>query len=131
LRKSDQKIALVGPFASGQDNLEGCWTVYGDKNRAVSLEDGIRGALPDPQALTVVQGCGIESPIDGGIEAAVAVAKQADVVLLSLGEAQEFSGESQSRTQIILPLAQQALAEAVVATGTPVVVLLRTGRHWH
>jgi len=76
----------------------------------------------------VVPGCDIESPIDGGIEAALAVAKQADVVLLALGEAQEFSGESQSRTQIILPQAQQDLAEAVAATGTPVVVLLRTGR---
>lgn len=128
LRKSDQRIALIGPFASGQDNLEGCWTVYGDKNRAISLEDGIRGALANPQALNVVQGCDIESPIGGGIEAAIAAAKQADVVLLSLGEAQDFSGESQSRTQIILPQAQQDLAEAVAATGTPVVVLLRTGR---
>ena len=50
----------------------------------------------------------------------------AQVVLLALGEPENFSGESQSRTQIIIPPAQQALAEAVSATGTPVVVLLRT-----
>merc|ERR1712151_770554 len=67
-------------------------------------------------------------PIDGGIEAAVEAASTADVVLLAIGEGQDFSGESQSRTQIVVPSAQQALAEAVAATGTPIVVLLKTGR---
>lgn len=52
----------------------------------------------------------------------------ADVVLLALGEPEDFSGESQSRTQIVVPAAQQRLAEAVAATGKPTVVLLRTGR---
>ena len=52
----------------------------------------------------------------------------ADVVLLALGEPEDFSGESQSRTQIVVPAAQQRLAEAVVAAGKPTVVLLRTGR---
>ena len=50
------------------------------------------------------------------------------MVLLALGEAEDFSGESQSRTQIVVPAAQQRLAEAVAATGKATVVLLRTGR---
>mmetsp|Transcript_63668 Transcript_63668/g.103136 ORF Transcript_63668/g.103136 Transcript_63668/m.103136 type:complete len:738 (-) Transcript_63668:95-2308(-) len=128
LKKSGQRIALIGPFASDKDNLEGCWTVFGNKERAVSVETGIRGALEDDALLEVVQGCGIEDSIDGGIEAAVAAARRADVVLLAIGEPQDFSGESQSRAQIVVPAAQQALAEAVAATGTPVAVLLRTGR---
>ncbi|WOS41364.1 glycoside hydrolase family 3 N-terminal domain-containing protein [Xanthomonas rydalmerensis] len=128
LRKQGQKIALIGPFVQDRDNIEGCWTLFGDKSRYVTLEAGVRAALDDAQALTVVPGCALEAPLDGGIEAAVAAARAADVVVLALGEPQRYSGEAQSRTQIVLPPAQQALAEAVAATGTPLVVLLRNGR---
>ncbi|WP_420008760.1 glycoside hydrolase family 3 N-terminal domain-containing protein [Xanthomonas sacchari] len=128
LRKQGQKIALIGPFVQDRDNIEGCWTLFGDKTRYVTLEAGVRAALDDAQALTVVPGCALEAPLDGGIEAAVAAARAADVVVLALGEPQRYSGEAQSRTQIVLPPAQQALAEAVAATGTPLVVLLRNGR---
>lgn len=128
LRKSGQKIALIGPFGADMDHIEGCWTLFGDKQRHVDIETGLRDALSDASSLEVVAGSGIEEAIDGGIEAAVAAAKRADVVLLAIGEPQNYSGEAQSRTQIIVPPAQQALAEAVAATGTPVVVLLKNGR---
>lgn len=128
LKKSGQKIALIGPFATDTQNLQGCWTVYGDKKRAVPLDVGIRKALSKADDLEIVQGCDFETAVDGGVEKAVAAAKKAEVVVLAVGEPENFSGESQSRTQIIIPPAQQALAEAVSATGTPVVVLLRTGR---
>jgi len=45
-----------------------------------------------------------------------------------LGEPQRYSGEAQSRVEITLPPAQQALAEAVAMAGKPMVVLLRNGR---
>ncbi|KAF1006315.1 MAG: Beta-glucosidase BoGH3B [Luteibacter sp.] len=127
LRKQDTRIALIGPFAEDRDNIEGCWTLFGDKSRYVDIATGIRDAVSDGQ-LDIVAGSGIEDPIDGGIDAAVAAAKRADVVLLAIGEPQNYSGEAQARTQIVVPAAQQALAEAVVATGTPVVVLLKNGR---
>ncbi|UNK56333.1 glycoside hydrolase family 3 C-terminal domain-containing protein [Pseudoxanthomonas daejeonensis] len=126
--RRDARIALVGPFARDRDNIEGCWTLFGDKSRYVSLEEGFRAALPHAGSLEIVDGCGLESPLEGGIEAAVAAARRAEVVVLALGEPQRYSGEAQSRTRIVLPAAQQALAEAVFATGTPVVVLLRNGR---
>jgi beta-glucosidase len=126
--RRDARIALVGPFARDVDNIEGCWTLFGDKSRYVTLEAGIRAALPADAALAVVDGCELEAPLEGGIEAAVEAAQAADVVLLAVGEPQRYSGEAQSRTRIVLPPAQQALAEAVAATGTPVVVLLRNGR---
>jgi beta-glucosidase len=128
LRKSGQKIALIGPFGADVDNIEGCWTLFGDKTRYVTIEAGLRAALDDASSLEVVAGSGIEDAIDGGIDAAVAAAKRADVVVLAIGEPQVYSGEAQSRTQIIVPPAQQALAEAIGATGTPVVVLLKNGR---
>ncbi|MGH8055109.1 MAG: beta-glucosidase BglX [Stenotrophomonas sp.] len=128
LRKRGQKIALIGPFVQDRDNIEGCWTLFGDKTRYVTLESGVRGALDDESVLEIVPGCALEAPIDGGIDAAVAAAQRADVVVLALGEPQRYTGEAQSRVELTLPPAQQALADAVAATGTPVVVLLRNGR---
>jgi len=128
LRRAGQRIALIGPFARDRDNIEGCWTLFGDKARYVTLEAGMRAALDDDALLEVVPGCALEDAVEGGIEAAVAAARRADVVVLALGEPQRYSGEAQSRVEIVLPAVQQALAEAVAATGTPVVVLLRNGR---
>jgi beta-glucosidase len=58
----------------------------------------------------------------------VAVARAADIVVLAIGEGQRMSGEAQSRTEIVVPAPQQALAEAIAATGKPIVVLLKNGR---
>ncbi|WP_396616296.1 glycoside hydrolase family 3 N-terminal domain-containing protein [Lysobacter soli] len=128
LRSAGQRIALIGPFASDRDNIEGCWTLFGDKSRYVSWEDGFRAAMDDASLLDVVAGCAPEAQLDGGIEAAVEAAARADVVVLALGEPQNYSGEAQSRVQITIPPAQQALADAVAAVGKPLVVLLRNGR---
>ncbi|WP_442682705.1 glycoside hydrolase family 3 N-terminal domain-containing protein [Stenotrophomonas sp. JC08] len=128
LRKAGQKIALIGPFAQDCDNIEGCWTLFGDQSRYVPLDVGLRTRLADPALLDVVAGCALEAPLDGGIEQAVAAARRADVVVLALGEPQRYSGEAQSRVEITLPAAQQALAEAVALTGKPLVVVLRNGR---
>jgi len=127
LRTSGQKIALIGPFAADLD-IFGPWTIWGDETKRVSLEAGFRAAMTDPSALTVVQGSDVEAAVDGGIAAAVAAARSADVVVLALGESSRMSGEAQSRTEIDIPAPQRALAEAVAATGKPVVVLLRNGR---
>ncbi len=122
------RIALIGPFAQDSANLYGPWAFYGDPDKGVDIATGLRAALPDDAKLSVTRGCDISSPIDGGIAAAVAAAKAADIVLLAIGESQEMSGEAQSRTVIEIPAAQQALADAVAAAGAPVAVLLRHGR---
>ena len=62
------------------------------------------------------------------IEAAVEVAREADVAVLVLGETDDMSGEAHSRAYIDLPGRQQELLEAVVATGTPVVLVVLSGR---
>lgn len=126
--KKTSKIALIGPFAEDRHHLHGPWTLFANEQEAVTLADGIAAALGDPTLLQIVQGSNIETPIVGGIEAAVDAAKQADVVLLAIGEPHEMSGEAQSRTDIVVPEAQMRLAEAVAATGKPIVVLLKNGR---
>lgn len=128
LKKSAMKIALIGPFADEQDDLNGPWALFAKDAESISLRAGLQRALRDGSLLSVVKGSNVETPIDGGLAAAVAAAMGADVVLLAIGEAQDMSGEAESRTAIVVPAAQQALAEAVAATGKPIVVLLRTGR---
>ena len=75
LPRSGKKIALIGPFASGQHDLVGPWVVYGDDAKAVDLATGVRGALADKNGLIIEQGSGVEEPLAGGIEKAVAAAR--------------------------------------------------------
>lgn len=128
LPRSGKTIALIGPFAAGQHDLIGPWCVYGDDAKAVDLATGVREAVADRNAIIVAEGSGIEEPLAGGIEAAVAAARRADIVVLAIGESQGMSGEAQSRTEIVVPEPQQLLAEAVAAVGKPMVVVLKNGR---
>ena len=128
LPRSGKKIALIGPFAAGPHDLVGPWVVYGDDAKSVDLATGVRAALADRNGLIVSQGSSVEEPLPGGIEQAVAAARQADVVVLAIGEGANMSGEAQSRTEIVVPEPQQRLAEAVAAVGKPVVVVLKHGR---
>jgi beta-glucosidase len=128
LPKTGKRIALIGPFGADRTDLFGPWSIFKDPRLAVSLEDGLRAAMSEGSSLTVVKGADAEAAIDGGIEAAVIAAAQADVVLLAIGESQDMSAEAQSRVDIGIPEPQLALAQAVAATGKPVVVLLRHGR---
>ena len=128
LAKAPGRIALIGPFGDDKANLAGPWAFMNDESIGVDIASGIRAKLSDPKALTVVKGSDVEAPIAGGIDAAVAAAKAADLVVLAIVEDQGMSGEDQSRVAIVVPPAQQALAEAVAATGKPVVVLLKHGR---
>ncbi len=119
------KIALVGPFAEDIENVVGTWAFMADQKLNVSIAAGLRNRKA---SVTVAKGSEVEAAIPGGIDAAVAAARAADVVLLAIGETQLMSGEAQARVEITVPAAQMALAEAVAATGKPVVVLLRHGR---
>jgi beta-glucosidase len=128
LPRSGKRIALIGPFAAGQHDLIGPWCVYGDDKKAVDLATGVREAMADRNAVVVAEGSGIVEALPGGIEQAVAAARAADIVVLAIGEAQNMSGEAQSRTEIVVPEPQQQLAEAVAAVGKPTVVVLKNGR---
>ena len=128
LPRSGKKISIIGPFASGQHDLVGPWVVYGDDAKAIDLAAGVKAAVTDKSSVVVAQGSGVEEPLAGGIEQAIAAARSADVVILAIGESANMSGEAQSRTEIVVPEPQQRLAEAVAATGKPMVVVLKHGR---
>ncbi len=123
-----RSIALIGPCISDKRDMPGPWSVFPDVDNCVTIEEGFRNALGSGGKLSVTRGSDYEAPLAGGIDAAVAAAKAADVVVLVIGESSGMSGEAQSRVDIVVPAPQMALAEAVAATGKPVVVLLRHGR---
>lgn len=128
LKRRGQRIALIGPMAANWVDSAGPWTLFGGDDSGNDLATALRAQLADPHALQVVEGCGFEHSLPGGVQAAVAAAVSADVAVLAIGEPLRYSGEAQSRTEIVIPPAQQSLLAAVAATGTPVVVVLSNGR---
>lgn len=128
LSPGNRRIALIGPLADNRDDLLGCWAMYGRPQDVESVLDGLRAYLDDPELLTHAPGCPVEGDGPTDIPAAVAMARDADVVILVLGEGKELSGEAHSRTHLGLPGRQQELLDAITATGTPVVAVLMCGR---
>jgi beta-glucosidase len=121
-----KRIALVGPLADSPLDMFGPWFAAAPME-SVTILQGLRAALPDAD-IRHVPGVTIEGDDESGIPAAVEAARAMDVVILALGETKEISGEAHSRGRIDLPGRQRALAEAVLALGKPVVVLLSHGR---
>jgi len=121
-------LAVIGPLAEAKRDLEGGWIVGSDESRVVSLVEGIRTQLAPGARLTVARGCDVACTDPAGFDAAVAAAKDAEAVLLVLGESWDMSGEAKSRVDIGLPGRQAELFERLAATGKPVVVVVLAGR---
>lgn len=122
--KEHQTVALIGPFADSRD-LCGCWAFSTRKSETVTLKQGLERL--GYQVLTEA-GSSVETSIQDGVKKAVALAKQADVAVLALGENDVMSGEACSRMNIVIPKPQQKLAEEIVGIGVPVVLCLMNGR---
>ncbi|HVT12739.1 MAG TPA: glycoside hydrolase family 3 N-terminal domain-containing protein [Fimbriimonadaceae bacterium] len=134
-------LAVIGPNATNVD-----WELkrYGPtKAEPTSILDGIKAVAPVGTKVLYAKGCDI---VDKGfpdselvptplteaeqteIDKAVAAAREADRVVLVLGDSNRTSGESRSRTSLDLPGRQLDLARAIAATGKPVVAVVVGGR---
>ncbi len=124
-------MAVIGPLAAAGGELLGPWWAAGDRSSAVSYRDGLAEALPDRE-IRHAAGCATGGDgRDGGASGfaeAVALARWADVAVVCLGEAADLAGEAASRADPGLPGLQRGLAEAVLDTGTPVLLVLTSGR---
>lgn len=120
-------VAVIGPLADDRADLLGTWAITGQSADVETVLEGFRSYL-DPDRLSHVRGCAIEGEKPFEVDAAVATARAADVVVLVLGESAAMSGESHSRATLGLPGRQAALLDAVAATGKPLVVVLMCGR---
>jgi len=130
LSKNTSTIALIGPLVkSVRDNL-GFWSYQwpDDSARIVSPWMGIRNKLGNETRLLYAKGCEISDTSRAGFAEAVETAKQADVVIMDVGEAADMTGEAKSHSNIHLPGVQEDLIRAIEATGKPVVVMISAGR---
>ncbi len=132
LSKETKTIAFIGPLVKERKQNMGFWSVelpevdY-DKH-VISQWEGVQNKVGNSAKLLYAKGCEIEGDSKDGFAEAVAVANQADVVILSIGEKRDMSGEAKSRSNLRLPGVQEELIKAIQATGKPIVVLINAGR---
>ncbi|MGR3763166.1 beta-glucosidase BglX [Rossellomorea sp. NS-SX7] len=124
--KKEQKIALIGPFAENGDIL-GPWSWLGSKEDAVTVKEGFLQKI-DPSQLTVAKGSDTEAITEEQIQEALEAAKDADVIVLALGEDSEMSGEAGCRADIKLLGAQLELIQRIKELGKQTVSVLFNGR---
>ena len=112
--KNIQTLAVIGALANDSASALGPWAAAGDPHQAVSVLAGIQHAVS------------ADTRVVYGTEASVA--RDADAVVLVVGEDRDMSGEASSRAFLDLPGEQERLAEEVIATGKPTAVVLMNGR---
>lgn len=143
-----RSVAVIGGLADSPRDSNGPWAFKTNQPALQSILQGIRAKLGNRVEVKFAPGVIIPQRVNGssidalnadlrrpepkddesGIAEAVAIAQASDVALIVLGEPQGMIGEMASRSTFDLPGRQQALLDAVVATGKPTVVLLLNGR---
>ena len=141
-------IALIGPMADSQRDIMGSWSAAGVVKQSITVREGLQNAVGDKASILYAKGANITQdksiidylneyepavafdarPPQQMIDEAVNIAKQADVVVAVVGEAQGMAHEASSRADITIPQSQRDLIAALKATGKPVVLVLMNGR---
>ncbi|MGM1062681.1 glycoside hydrolase family 3 N-terminal domain-containing protein [Saccharothrix sp. Mg75] len=138
--RPDLRLAVVGPLADDPMAMLGCYSFpahigvhHPDAGLGLEIPtvlDALRGAGADVRH---ARGCDVRGDDRSGFDEAVAVAAGADACVVAVGDlaglfGRGTSGEGCDATTLELPGVQADLVRAVLATGTPVVLLLLTGR---
>lgn len=136
-----RRVAVVGPLAHDPLGMLGCYafpTHVGPNHPEVGLGIEIPTVLDELRArlgdrVTYAPGCGFRGADTSQIAGAVQVVRNADVALVVVGDRAAMfgrgtSGEGSDATDLDLPGVQGELVRAILDTGTPVVLLLITGR---
>lgn len=122
----ESRVAVIGPYGTAR-HLLGGWSCTGRDEETVSLYEGLLEKAPASR-FSVCAGAGFYPDDPLSLDEAVAAAREADVVLLALGEHPDMSGEATSRAFLDIPAGQMELARAVFALGKPTAVVLFNGR---
>jgi len=130
ISKQTKTIALIGPFIKAKSDNLGFWSYDwpDDSARIVSVWDGVKSKVGTDTKMLYAKGCNINDTSTAGFAEAIEMAKQADVIVMNVGEARDMSGEAKSKSSIRLPGVQEDLIKAMQATGKPVVVMINAGR---
>jgi len=139
LKKQGQNIALIGALATDKNSPLGSWRLAGKDNTAISILEGLQSYTGNK--LTYSKGANLTEGETGfvfetiinttdksGFSEAIQTAKNADVVIMVLGEHGFQSGEGRSRTKLDLPGVQQELLEAIYKVNKNIVLVLNNGR---
>lgn len=127
--RRDARIMVTGPAANSLTALNGGWTYTwqgtDDSDFPAGTKSVVDALRERANSVEFIPGATFDSEID--IDAAARAARDADVVVLALGEDgyAEWVGDIDD---LRLPDAQLRLADAVISTGTPVVIVLIEGR---
>ena len=145
--KRQGKIALIGPLANTRANMPGTWSVAATSERYSTVVEGLKRAVGDKAQVLYAKGCNLmydaqaeadatmfgremrDNRSDAAMRAeALAIARQANVIVFAGGEASEMAGECSSRVGIEMPDAQHDLLVELVKLGKPIVLLNFSGR---
>lgn len=131
LSKETKTIAFIGPMVKPKRNNHGFWAIdlkEIDSTYIVSQWEGLQNKIGGKSKLLYAKGCDIEGDNKAGFLEAINIANQSDVVILSIGERHDMSGEAKSRSNIHLPGVQEDLIKELQKTGKPIVILINAGR---
>ncbi|MFB2556797.1 beta-xylosidase/alpha-l-arabinosidase [Herbiconiux liangxiaofengii] len=141
-RPAPGSIAVIGPNADSAEALMGCYSFVNHvlahhPGTPIGIElptvlDALRRELPQT-TVGYEAGCAVQGDDRSGFEAAVSLASGADVAVVVVGDlaglfGRGTVGEGNDVESLELPGVQRLLAEAVIATGTPVVLVVVSGR---
>jgi beta-glucosidase len=113
LRREGGHLAVTGPLSDAGRDMLGPWHAAGNAEDTVSFLDGVKKAL---HSWRVTDAASLDA------------AREADAVLLCIGESASHCGEATSRARPGIPDEQRKLAEDVFSLGKPVIVALTSGR---
>ncbi len=139
LKKSGQKILLLGSLASSKNSPLGSWRIASDNNTAISVLEGLKNyngnrlnffegpklITEEPTFLTEVN---YNTTDKSGLEEAKQAAKSADIIVMVLGEHSFSTGEARSRTDINLPGLQEEFLKEIYKINHNIVLILNNGR---
>ncbi len=138
LKKDQQKIAVIGELADDKNSPLGSWRLGSDDNSGVSVIEGLKAYTEDfkyakgpkifHEGANFLNEVGVNETDRTGIDEAVELAKESDIVLMVLGEHGFQSGEGRSRTKLDLPGLQLELLQAVHEVNQNIVLILMNGR---
>lgn len=113
--KKSEKILLIGTKGTTQDVL-GAWSWIGDRQKAVSLADGLTAKFPQIVVMEIDDN-------QKDWQTVITAVKEADKVLLAVGETSDEAGEAGSRANLELSGVEQKLV-AVAAQNNPATILI-------
>jgi beta-glucosidase len=131
LSKGLKTIAFIGPMVKSKRDNHGFWAVDlkdVDSTYIVSQWEGLENKVGKRTKILYAKGCGVESKSKEGFADALLVASQAEVIILSIGENWNKSGEAKSKSNLQLPGVQEELVKELQKTGKPIVILINAGR---